>query len=62
MTKDIPESIRNRYNEAVGINKVTHDDSQAEYYTLDGKKTNYPMSKKVYIYKNKKGETKKVTK
>ena len=62
VTKDIPESIRNRYNEAVGINKVTHDDSQAEYYTLDGKKTNYPTSQKVYIYKNKKGETKKVTK
>ena len=62
ITANIPESIRNRYNQANGINSVNRNNSSAEHYSLDGKKQNYLMSKKVYILKSNGGTIKKVTK
>ncbi|MBO4662904.1 MAG: hypothetical protein J5663_00655 [Bacteroidaceae bacterium] len=62
VTANIPESIRVKYNPALGINDVNNANSSAEYYDLNGRRINYPMSKRVYILKSGDGSVKKVSK
>lgn len=58
----IPESIKNHYLEAVGIEDITNSLNNVEHYTLGGVKCDNPTPGNVYIIKRKDGTSRKVTK